>query len=141
MQSMKNDVKAITRGLKTLTKKTEQITKKVEKLEKAKPVQKRTTKAKTTKKVSLKKKATKRTPAKRKTVVIKAKATVRKAKAATVTATARVLGIVNRFKKGVSIPVLMKKTRFDAKKVQNILSKAFAQGRVRRVHAGVYAAA
>ena len=136
MKSMKKDVQVVTRGLKTLAKKTEQIAKKVERLEKASVAKKRTTKAKakTTKRAPLKKKATKKTSAKKKSVV-------RKAKAKTVTATAKVLNIVKRFRKGVGVPVLVKRTRFDAKKVRTILSKAFAQRKVRRVGPGLYVAA
>jgi len=136
MKSMKKDVQTVTKGLKTLAKKTEQIAKKVEKLEKVSAAKKRTTKvkAKTTKRAFLKKKATKKTPAKKKSIV-------RKAKTATVTASAQVVNMVKRFRKGVGVPVLVKRTRLDAKKVRNILSKAFAQGKIRRVGPGLYVAA
>jgi hypothetical protein len=136
MRSMKMDFQAITRGLKAAARKMEQIAKKVDKLEKAKVAKKRTTKAKakTTKRVYLKKKATKKAPAKRKAVV-------RKAKTTRPAATARILTIVKRFKKGVGVPELAKKTRFGDKKVRDILSRSFAQGKVKRVGRGLYAAA
>ena len=136
MKSMKKDVQAVTRGLKTLAKKTEQMVKKVDKLQKAKAAPKRTVKAKTktTKRAHLKKKTAKKAPAKRKAVV-------RKAKTTTATATDRILNIVKRFKKGVAVPALVKKTRFNDKKIRDILSRAFAQGKVRRVGRGVYVAA
>ena len=141
MASMKMDFQAITRGLKAAARKMEQIAKKVNKLEKAKVAKakvakKRTTKAKakTTKRVYLKKKATKKAPAKRKAVV-------RKAKTTRPAATTRILTIVKKFKKGVGVPELAKKTRFGDKKVRDILSRSFAQGKVKRVGRGLYAAA
>jgi hypothetical protein len=136
MKSMKKDFRMVASGLKALARKTEQIAKKVDEFEKADTVKKPKTKvkAKTTKKVHLKKKATKKAPAKKKAVV-------RKAKTSTSTATGRILNTVKKFKKGVDVPVLAKKTRYNDKKIRDILSRAFAQGRVRRVGRGLYAAA
>ncbi len=158
MKSMKKDFQTLTTALKALTRKTEQIGKKVDKLEKPKTAQKRTTKAKvkTTAKsktrTGLKKKATRKAPARktvarktkartgRRAILRKAKAVVRKTRATKVSATAKVLRIVKRFKKGVAVPVLAKRTRCNQKKVKGILYKAFAQGKVRRVGRGLYAA-
>jgi hypothetical protein len=135
MKSMKKDFQTVTRGLKALAKRTEQISKKVDKLEKAKAAPKRTVKAKaTTKSAHLKKKAAKKSPAKKKAVV-------RKTKATKLTATGKVLTIVKRFRKGINVPALAKKTRFKDKKVRDIIFKAFAQGKIRRVGRGLYAAA
>jgi len=86
------------------------------------------------KRTSLKRKAVKKAPARRKAVVSKAKTTLP-------SATTRILTIVKGFKKGIRVPVLMKKTRFNDKKVRDILSKAFAQRKVRRIGRGVYVAA
>ena len=86
------------------------------------------------KRTHLKKKAAKKAPAKRKAVV-------RKARTTQPSATAKILTIVKRFKKGVRVPVLTKKTRFNDKKVRDILSNAFAQRKVRRIGRGVYVAA
>ena len=151
MKSMKKDFQVVTKGLKALARKTEQIVKKVDKLQKAKAAPKRTVKAKTktTKRVSLKRKAAKKAPAKRTSLKRKAvkksparrKAVVRKARTTWPSATAQILTIVKRFKKGVRVPVLTKKTRFNDKKVRDILSNAFAQRKVRRIGRGLYAAA
>lgn len=136
MKSMKKDFQTVTRELKALARRTEQIAKKVDRIEKAKPAPKRRVKAKakTTKRAYLKKKATKKAPARKKAVV-------RKAKAAKPTATSQILTIVKRFKKGINVPALTKKTRFNDKKIRDILSRSFSQGRVRRVGRGLYAAA
>ncbi len=160
MTNMKKDFMAVVNGLKALSKKTEQMAKKVDKLEKPKAARKSTTKAKvkTTAKpktrTGLKKKATKKAPA-RKTVARKTKArtgrkailrkttkaVVRKTKTTTATATAKLLRVVKSCKKGIGVPALMKTTRYGEKEIKEILSKAFAQKKVRRVGRGLYAAA
>jgi hypothetical protein len=148
---MKQEFQVVTRGLKALARKTEQMVKKVDKLQKAKAAPKRTVKAKTktTKRTHLKKKAAKKAPAKRthlkkkaaKKAPAKRKGVVRKARTTAATGTDRILNIVKRFRKGVAVPALAKKTRFNDKKIRDILSRAFAQGKVRRVGRGVYVAA
>ena len=76
--------------------------------------------------------AAKKSPAK------KAPATKRAAK---LTATDQVLGIIKRSKKGVNIKTLMDKTGFNHKKVTNILQRTFKQGKIKRVGKGVYVGA
>lgn len=90
---------------------------------------------------SPKKKVTKTVSAKKGSMVAKAKAAVRKAKTRTISATAKVLETVKKFKKGVGISEVAQKTHFDAKKVRTILSRAFTQGKVRRIGQGVYVGA
>lgn len=160
MASMKMDFRAIIRGLNAAARKMEQIAKKVDRLEKAKVAKKRTTKAKakvakrrtTRAKAKVTRKRTTRTKARTTRKVLKKKATkkkaparrkavVRKAKTTRPPATARILTIVKRFKKGVTVPALAKKTRFGDKKVRDIISRSFAQGKVKRVGRGLYAAA
>jgi hypothetical protein len=134
MKSLKKDMQSITREMKALTKKTERLMKAVDKLEKAQIAAKKkakpTSKAKSAKKaparkVVAKKKTTKKIPAKRKTV----------------TATDRVLNVVKKSKKGIDVPVLMKKTGFDEKKVRNIISRAYGQRKIKRVGRGLYVSA
>ena len=119
MKSLTKDLQAVTRELKALTKKTERLAKAVDKIEKAK--------------------ASKRPKAKTK---VKAKAAKKKApakkKAAAPTATDQILKIVKRSKKGVDVPALMKNSGFDEKKVRNIVSRAFSQGKIKRTGRGVY---
>jgi septal ring factor EnvC (AmiA/AmiB activator) len=133
MAKLKKDLQAVTRELKALTKKTERLMKAVDKLEKAQAAKKpragTKAKAKTTRKAPAKKKTTakKKSPAKK--------------KATKLTATEQVLKIIKRSKKGVDVPTLMKKTRFDDKKVRNIVSRAFSQGNIKRTGRGLYAGA
>ena len=70
------------------------------------------------------------------------KAPVKKAaakkKAAAPTATDQILKIIKRSKKGVDVPTLMKKTGYNDKKVRNIVSRAFRQGKIKRKGRGIY---
>jgi putative endonuclease len=59
-------------------------------------------------------------------------------RAAKLTATDTVLGIIKRSKKGVNIKTLMDKTGFNNKKVTNILQRTNKVGKIRRVGKGVY---
>jgi len=90
------------------------------------------------KKVTANKSAPKKKTATRKPAAKKAAV---KKKAAALTATDQVLKIIERFKKGVDVPTLMKKTGFDEKKVRNIVTRAFSQKRIKRVARGIYVAA
>jgi hypothetical protein len=132
MVKLKKDLQAVTRELKALTKKTERLMKAADKLEKAqaakKPKAKTKAKAKPARKAVAKKKTTrKKAPAKK--------------KAAKPTATDQVLQIIKRSKKGVDVPTLMKKTRFDEKKVRNIVARAFSQKKIKRTGRGAYSGA
>ncbi len=111
-------------ALRTMTKTMEKITKALEKFEKDQTVRKRKPRAKT--------KVSKKAPVKRKTSA---------KKRAAPTATDRVLAVIKRSKKGVDVPTLMKKTGFDETKARNIVSRAFRQGKIKRVGRGVYVGA
>lgn len=123
MKQLGKDLQALSKELKALVKKTEKIMKAVDKLEKAQAAGKRKAKAKakTTKMAPAKKAATK--------------------KAAALTATDRIINIINRAKKGVDAPTLIKKTGFGDKKIRNILTKAFKQGKIKRAGRGIYVTA
>jgi len=62
-------------------------------------------------------------------------------KATAVTATDQVLKVVNRFKKGVDVQTLVKKTGLAPTTVRNVVSRAAKQGKIKRVDKGVYARA
>jgi len=134
MTNLKNDVQAVTKGLKALTRKTEAMVKKVDKLEKAQAAKKRKAKAKVTKKAPARKKVA----AKKKTVA-KKKAPAKK-RAAKLTATDQVVNIIKRSKKGVDAPTLMKKTGLADKTIRNILFRASKQRKIKRSGWGVYVA-
>ena len=73
-------------------------------------------------------------PAKAKAVK---KAPVKK-KAAGLTDTDKVLNIIKRSKKGVSVQSLIKTTGFNAKKIANIVHKAFKEAKIKRAGKGIY---
>ena len=128
MAKLKKDLQAVTRELKALTRKTERLAKAADKLEKAqaakKPKTKPRAKAKPKKPAAKKATARKKAPAKK--------------KAAQPTATAQVLTIIKRSKKGVGVPALIRKTEFDEKKVRNIVTRAFSQKKIKRAGRGIY---
>ena len=61
-----------------------------------------------------------------------------KKRATKLTATAQVLKIVNRSKKGIDNATLMKKTGFDERKVRNIIFRAYKEGKIQRAGRGLY---
>ena len=124
MNKLKQDLKAVNKELKALVKKTESLMKAVDRIEKDQvaKAKKATPKAKAVKKV-----AAKNTPTKK-----------RRSK---LTATDKVLNIINRSKKGVSVQVLIKKTGFDHRKVTNILFRVSKMGKIKTVSRGVYVGA
>lgn len=128
MATLKQDLQAMVRELKALTKKAERLMKAVDKLQKAKAAPKR--KAKPAKKKAAKKTVAKRTAAKKKP-----------AKKGGATATDKVLTIIKGTKKGVDVPAIMKKSRFDEKKVRNIVARAFKQKKIKRKGRGIYVGA
>ncbi|MDY6989832.1 MAG: PilZ domain-containing protein [Thermodesulfobacteriota bacterium] len=121
MRHVERDLRWLSKELTTLMRKIEKITKAVDKLEKAKASGRRGAKAAilSTRKAYPKKQG-------------------RGKKAAGLTATDRVINIINRAKKGVDVPTLKKKTGFEDEKVRNIVARAFKQGRVTRIGRGVY---
>jgi hypothetical protein len=96
------------------------------------------TKAAPKKKVTAKKSAPKKKPVTKKAATKKPAV---KKKAAAPTATDQVLKIIKRFKKGVDVPTLTKKTGFEEKKVRNIVTRAFSQKKIKRVARGIYVGA
>jgi putative endonuclease len=122
MTISKKDLQALNKAVKVLERKMEKLIKEFDKGKKAKVTKKATAKP-------VKAKTIKRLPAK------KAPAKKRPTK---LTATAKVLRIINRSKKGVDVATLMKKTGFDNKKISNILHRTYKQGKIKRVGKGIY---
>ena len=114
-KKLKKDLQTVNKDLKALAKKVDGIIISIDKLEKpkVKPV-----KAKTAKKVPAKKAAVK--------------------KAAPATAADIVFGIIDVAKKGVNTATLMKKTRFNEKKIANLVYKLKKQGKIKTVGKGTY---
>lgn len=118
MKALKRDLQFMVKNLKSLTQKAEKIAKELNKLEKGKVRKK--AKAKPRAKYA-------RGRAARKTT--------------RVTATAMVLSIIKRRKKGVDISTLKNRTGFDEIKVRNIVSRAFREGKIKRAGRGIYISA
>jgi hypothetical protein len=119
---VKKDLLVLIQEIKSLNQKLDKLLKgfiKTEKTKAAKKPTRKTVKTKTVKRVSAKK-----APAKKKT--------------AKPTATDQIMRIINRSKKGVDVPTLIKKTGFDDKKVRNILYRNYKLGRIKRVGKGIY---
>ncbi|MDY6952163.1 MAG: PilZ domain-containing protein [Thermodesulfobacteriota bacterium] len=122
MKELKKGLQGLSRELTALRKKTDKIAAGIEKLERAAaPWQKGTKVAR----VSSKREA-------------HARGHAGGRKTAVPTATAQVIHVINRAKKGVDVPTLTRKTGFEAQKVRNILARAFKEGRVTRIARGVY---
>jgi cob(I)alamin adenosyltransferase len=115
--TVKKELTALNKDIKALGKKVDSLLKAVDKSGKAKATQAstaRTVKAKTTKRV------------------------LTRQKAVGLTATDKVLRIINRSKKGVNTATLMEETGFDQKKVWNIIHRAYKTGKIRRLGKGLY---
>ena len=126
---MSNAFKGLSQGV-------EKLVEKVDEVEKAKAASK--PKKKPVTKPAVKDKPKKKAPVKKKVAVRKAKK-VKKAKK--VTAADEVLKIIKRHKKGVDITKLKNKTGFADSKLRVIVSRAYRQGKIKRIARGVYVAA
>ena len=116
MTIRKRDLQDIAKELRALTRQTDKLIKVAEKLEKAQAAERR-------------KAETRARMAKR--------AAERKSAAAKKT-TDRVINLIKRSKKGVGVSTLMKKTGYDEKKVRNIVSRAFKQGKTDKTQGKFY---
>ncbi len=128
MTILKKDLSSLRKEFKAVEKKMEMLLKAVEKSVKTpkaaatKTVIRKTVKAKTTKKAAVMKVAAKKTTPH-------------------ATATDQILRIIKRFKKGVDVPTLKKKTGFDDKKVRNIVFRASKEGKIKKSGRGIYVGA
>ncbi len=125
MKKLKQDLAAVNKELKALVKKTESLMKAVDRIEKAQAAKPK----KASPKKAIKPKAVKK---------IAAKTTPARKKRSKLTATDKVLNIINKSKKGVSVQALIKRTGFDKKKVANIVFRVSKMGRIKSVGKGVY---
>ena len=142
MKKTNDEIKAIISGLKALTQKAEKLMKGLKAATKAKP-------AKSTKKAAVKKTAAKKAPAKKapakktaikKTAVKKvaAKKEPAKKKAAKLNDSDKVVNIIQRYKRGIDVASIKKKTGFNDKKISNIVHRASQKGKIKRAGRGIY---
>ena len=111
MKKITKDLKAVAKQLNTLAKKTATMAKSFEKSSTA---------------AAPKKKAV---PAAKKKAAPKGK---------TITPTDKVLTIMKRFKKGISVEALRGKSGFTEKQISNIVHRACKKGKMKRVGRGIY---
>lgn len=153
MKKLADDLKIINKEINALSKKLEKLSKKAEKLVKAAAGKKAEIKAAPKKKVA-KKTATasvKKTAGKKavkKAVAVPAKAVVKRTvrkeakeaamKPVSVTPTSKVLTLMKRYKKGVTIAKLKEGAGLSDKQISNILHRATKEGKIKRVTRGVY---
>lgn len=120
MKNMAKELKEITKQLEALSRRTNALTKAVGKG--SSPAVKRG------RKVAVKAKA-------------KAKAKAASAKKSrTSLTTDNAIQIIKRYKKGIDVATLKKKTGYDDKKISNIVHRAFKKGIITRVGRGLYKA-
>ena len=112
MKQLTKDLQAVSKILKQLTLRTENIAKRLDKLEKPKPVKK--AKAKT-----------------------KAKPKVTK-KPVQVSATATVLAIIKRSRKGVDVATLKNKAGLEGRTVNNIIYRLKKKDKIKSGGRGIY---
>ena len=125
MKNFKKDLNAVSKKIKALQKKVDTLIVKLGKLEKPKVAKK--PKAKIVKKKPVKKTVTKKVAAKKSAI-----------KKPTKTAVDNILGVIKGSKKGVDTDGLIKKTGFNAKKVQNIVFKLKKQNKIKSEVRGIY---
>ena len=125
MKYLLKDLRAANKDLKALSKKVDKLIVKTEKLEKpktkaikVKPAKKIVTKAKPVKKF-VTKKATAKKPAK-------------------LTAADTVFGIIKRYRKGVDVATLIKRTGFIRRKIYDNVKILKKQGKIKSEQKGVY---
>ena len=127
MRQLRRNLEALSKNLKALTEKAEKMTKALNKLEKAQ------VKTGPRRKAGVKKVAARKVAAKR---VVAKKFSARKVKGPSATAT--ILSIVKRSKKGVDTATLGKETGYNNRKIWDIVHRAYKEGKIKKVASGVY---
>jgi len=133
MKNLKKNLQAVNREIKALSKKVDRMIVTIGKLEKpkvvkAKPVKKTATKAKPVKKA-----AAQKAPVKK--VAVKKPAAKKPVK---LTAADTVFGFIKRYRKGVDVSTLMKKTGFNKRKTYDNVKVLKKRGKIKSVGTGVY---
>ena len=118
MKQLKKDLQAVSKGLKGLAVKTEKLMKRVEGLEKAQ--------------ANPKKGAAKKPVGKKAAVKNHAK------EGKSVTATDKVVAIIQKAKEGIDVSTLISSSGLEDKQIRNILNRALNLGKIKRASRGVY---
>ena len=125
MKNLIKNLRSASKDLKTLSKKVDKIITEVVKLEKPKA---KAVKAKSAKRTVAKAKPVKKIVGKK----TNAKKTVK------LTAADTLFGIIKRYKKGIDVATLMKKTGFNRRKIYDNVKILKKQGKIKSAGIGVY---
>jgi len=120
MKNLMKNLRAASKDLKALSKKVDQIIAEVGKLEK------------------LKAKAVKAKSAKRPVAIAKPVKKVVAKKTVNLTAADNLFGIIKRYKKGIDVATLMKKTGFNRRKIYDNVKILKKRGKIKVAGIGVY---
>jgi len=120
MKNLMKNLRAASKDLKALSKKVDQIIAEVGKLEK------------------LKAKAVKAKSAKRPVAIAKPVKKVVAKKTVNLTAADNLFGIIKRYKKGIDVTTLMKKTGFNRRKIYDNVKILKKRGKIKVAGIGVY---
>ena len=138
MKKLAADLKAVNKEIKALAKKLEQLSLKADKLMKAeasKKVKKKPAPQKRT--VKRPKAARAKAPARKAAPKAAEKPAAKKVSRAA-TPTRKVLNLMKRYKRGVTIAKLKERSGLSDKQISNILHRASKSGKIARVSRGVY---
>jgi len=152
MKKLANALNTVNKEIRALSKKLEQVSKKADNLMKAVADEKAKAKAAPKKKPVRKAKAAPKKKVAPKATAAPAKKTVKKTAAApkktakkpakkpaaSTTPTNKVLTLMKRYKKGVTIAKLKERSGLNDKQISNILHRASKEGKITRVARGVY---
>jgi len=125
MKNLIKNLRSASKDLKTLSKKVDKIITEVVKLEKPK--------AKAVKAQSAKRTVAKAKPVKK---IVGKKTTAKKT--VKLTAADTLFGIIKRYKKGIDVTTLMKKTGFNRRKIYDNVKILKKQGKIKSAGIGVY---
>jgi predicted Rossmann fold nucleotide-binding protein DprA/Smf involved in DNA uptake len=131
MKNLASDLKSVNKEINALSKKLDQLSKKADTLMKAMTQKKEKAAPTPKKKAAAKKPATSAAAAEKKPVK-------KKASKPAATPTSKVLAVMKRYKKGITIVKLKEKSGLSDKQISNILHRANKEGKIKRVSRGVY---
>ncbi len=137
MKKLAADLKAVNKEIKALAKKLERLSLKADKLMKAEASPKTKRKPGPQKRTAKRAKAAPTKAPVRKTAPKAVKKPAAKARVVA-TPTRKILSLMKRYKKGVTIAKLKERSGLSDKQISNILHRASKSGKITRVSRGVY---
>jgi secreted PhoX family phosphatase len=123
--------------MKELTNRTNKLVKALDKIEKAQAKAGKT-KKRVAKKAGAKRTVTAKAVARRTAAKKPVKRKVQAKKGKNISATEKVLKIVNRSRKGIDTAAIQKKTGYNTRKIWDIVHRAYKEGKINKVGRGTY---